>query len=66
MLHKLIILVLLVFIFNPMLNLKADTIDLNEEIEGVWNVGDISPDSSVVIASVNGLVTHGDRLSIIY
>ena len=64
MFQKLNILVLLIFLFNPMLNLKADTIDLNEEIEGVWNVGDISPDSSVVIASVNGLVTHGDRLRI--
>ena len=66
MFQKLNILVLLIFLFNPMLNLKADTIDLNEEIEGVWNVGNVSPDSSDVIASVNGLVTHGDRLSIIY
>ena len=64
MLHKLNILVLLIFLFNPMLNLKADTIDLNEEIEDVWNVENVSPDSSEVIASVNGLVTHGDRLRI--
>jgi hypothetical protein len=35
MFQKLNILVLLIFLFNPMLNLKADTIDLNEEIEGV-------------------------------
>ena len=66
MFHKLNILVLLVFLFTPMSALEADTIDLNEEIEGVWNVGNVSPDSSDVIASVNGLVTHGDRLSIIY
>ena len=46
------------------LSLSTDTIDLNEEIDGVWSVGDISPDSSVIIASVNGLVTHGDRLRI--
>ena len=64
MVKKLNILILLIFIFNPMLDLKADIIDLNEEIEGVWNVGNISPDSSEVVASVNGLVTHGDRLRI--
>ena len=64
MLHKLNIILLLVFIFNPMLDLKADTIDLNEEIEDVWNVRNVSPDSSEVVASVNGLVTHGDRLRI--
>ena len=64
MLHKLNILVLLVFLFIPMSALKADTIDLNEEIEGVWNVGNVSPDSSEIVASVNGLVTHGDRLRI--
>ncbi|MDB2707622.1 M23 family metallopeptidase [Amylibacter sp.] len=64
MFHKLNILVLLVFLFTPMSALEADTIDLNEEIEGVWNVGNVSPDSSDVIASVNGLVTHGDRLRI--
>ena len=64
MFQKLNILVLLIFLFNPMLNLKADTIDLNEEIEGVWNVGNVSPDSSEIVASVNGLVTHGDRLRI--
>jgi len=54
MLHKLNIILLLVFIFNPMLDLKADTIDLNEEIEDVWNVRNVSPDSSEVVASVNG------------
>ena len=64
MLHKLKILVLLVSLFNPMSALKADTIDLNEEIEDVWNVRNVSPDSSEVVASVNGLVTHGDRLRI--
>jgi hypothetical protein len=64
MLHKLNILVLLVSLFNPMSALKADTIELNEEIEGVWYVGNVSPDSSEVVASVNGLVTHGDRLRI--
>ena len=64
MLHKLKILVLLVSLFNPMLTLKADTIDLNEEIDGVWNVGNVSPDSSEIVASINGLVTHGDRLRI--
>jgi len=37
-----------------MLDLKADTIDLNEEIEDVWNVRNVSPDSSEVVASVNG------------
>ena len=64
MFQKLNIVVLLIFLFNPMSALEADTIDLNEEIEGVWNVGNVSPDSSDVIASVNGLVTHGDRLRI--
>ena len=64
MLHKLNIILLLVFFFNPMLDLKADTIDLNEEIEDVWNVRNVSPDSSEVVASVNGLVTHADRLRI--
>ena len=64
MFHKLNILVLLVSLFNPMSALKADTIDLNEEIEGVWNVGNVSPNSSEVVASVNGYVTHGDRLRI--
>ena len=64
MFHKLNILVLLVSLFNPMSALKADTIDLNEEIEDVWNVRNVSPDSSEVVASVNGLVTHGDRLRI--
>ena len=65
MLQKLNIIVFLIFLFNPMSGLKADTIDLNkEEIEGVWNVGNISPDNSEVVVSVNGLVTHGDRLRI--
>ena len=50
MVKKLNILILLIFIFNPMLDLKADTIDLNEEIEGVWNVGNVSPDSSEVLS----------------
>ena len=50
MLHKLNILVLLVFLFTPMTALKADTIDLNEEIEGVWNIRNVSPDSSEVLS----------------